>query len=141
MGLHKIIKIAAILLSIVGIIYFLMILMKGDETIIATGEGIDGYIYVAYIIVALAILFVLIFVIQGILAGNIMKTLIPIGAFLVIIAISYILADGTEMVMKDGGTLTAGQSRWIGAGLNTFYIVAVLAIGAMIFSGFKKVTR
>ena len=66
MGLHKIIKIVAILLSIAGIIFFAMILAKGDEAVTLTGEGVDGFLYVSYVIFAITIAFVLFFVIKGV---------------------------------------------------------------------------
>lgn len=141
MNLYKIIKILVIVLSVIGFGFFLFVLIKGDEYIAKTGEGIDWFIYIAYITLFLTLLFVAIFVIKGIFSGNIMKTIIPIVAFVVIIAVSYMLADGQETVMSDGTVISATESRWIGAGLFTFYTVALIAIGAMLFSGFKKVTR
>jgi hypothetical protein len=43
--------------------------------------------------------------------------------------------------MKNGEMLTANESQWIGAGLRTFYILAAIAVGAMIFSGIKKLIK
>jgi hypothetical protein len=40
--------------------------------------------------------------------------------------------------MKDGEMLSASGSRWVGTGLRTFYILAVVAIGTMVFSGVKR---
>ncbi len=141
MSLYKIIKISAIILSVVGFVFFLFILIKGDEYIAQTGEGVDWFIYISYITLIMSLLFVAIFVVKGILSGNIMKTLIPIGAFIIIIAISYVLADGTETTMSDGTVVSAGESKWIGAGLYTFYVIALIAVGAMVFSGINKVKR
>ena len=141
MGLHKILKIVAILLSIIGIIFFAMILAKGDEAVTLTGEGIDGFLYVSYVIFALTIAFVIYFVLKGIFAGNIKNTLISIGAFLLIVVISYLLADGTPMPMPEGEMLSASGSKWVGAGLYAFYIMAILAIGAMVYTGIRKITR
>lgn len=141
MSLHKIIKIASIILSVVGIIYFLLILFTGEDTIKETGEYVDGYIYVSYIVLAIALLLVAIFVIKGILSGNIIKTLILVGAFLLIVAISYALTDGTEHITRDGTVITAGESRWIGTGLYVFYIIAIIAVAAMLFTGIKRVNR
>ncbi len=141
MGLHKILKIVAILLSIIGIIFFAMILAKGDEAVTLTGEGIDGFLYVSYVIFALTIAFVLYFVLKGIFAGNIKNTLISIGAFLLIVVISYLLADGTPMPMPEGEMLSASGSKWVGAGLYAFYIMAILAIAAMVYTGIRKITR
>ena len=140
MGLYKILKIVAILLSIVGIIFFALIIAKGDKTVAETGEGIDGFLYVAYIIFAITIVFVLFFVMKGISGGNIKNTLIAIGAFLLIVVISYVLADGSPMQVGEE-VLSASGSKWVGTGLFTFYIMAILAVGAMIFSSIKKVTK
>ncbi len=141
MGLHKILKIVALLLSIAGIIFLAMIISKGDDAVSATGEGVDGFLYVAYIIFAIVLLFVLLFVLKGIFAGNIKKTLISIGAFLLIVVISYVMATGVETPMRDGDVLSASGSKWVGTGLYTFYIMAILAIGAMVLSGIKKITK
>jgi hypothetical protein len=43
--------------------------------------------------------------------------------------------------MQDGEMLSASGSKWVGTGLYAFYIMAILAIGAMVFSGIKKVTK
>jgi Na+/proline symporter len=141
MGLHKILKIVALLLSVAGIIFLAMIVSKGDDAVRATGDGVDGFLYVAYIMFAIVLLFVLVFVLKGIAAGNIKKTLMTIGAFLLIVIISYVMAEGVETTMRDGDILSASGSKWVSTGLNTFYILAFLAIGAMVFSGIKKVTK
>lgn len=141
MGLHKILKIIAILLSVVGIIFYAMILAKGDAAVAETGEGLDGFLYVSYIIFALTIAFVLYFVVQGIFSGNIKNTLISVGAFLLIVLISYVLADGTPMALPEGEMLSASASKWVGAGLYAFYIMAILAIGAMVYTGIRKITK
>ena len=141
MGLHKILKIVALLLSVAGIIFLAMIVSKGDDAVRATGDGVDGFLYVAYIMFAIVLLFVLAFVLKGIAAGNIKKTLMTVGAFLLIVIISYVMAEGVETTMRDGEILSASGSKWVSTGLITFYILAVLAIGAMVLSGIKKVTK
>lgn len=141
MGLYKILKIIAILLSIAGIVFFAMILIKGDEAVASTGEGLDGFLYVSYVVFALTIAFVLYFVMKGIFTGNIKNTLLSVGAFLLIVIVSYVLADGTPMTMPDGEILSSSGSKWVGTGLNAFYIMAVLAIGAMAYTGIRKAMR
>jgi len=139
MGLHKITKILGLVLSVVGAAFLGMIIMKGDIVIKETGEGVDGFIYTTYIIFALVLLAVIVFGLKALFSGNIKNTLMILGAFVVVIGISYGLADGTEMPLTDGGMLSESGSKWIGAGLYSFYILAIVAIGSMIFSGFKKV--
>ncbi len=141
MALHKILKIVALLLSIAGIIFLAMIIAKGDTVVAETGEGVDGYLYVAYITFAITLVFVLFFVLKGIFAGNIKSTLLAVGAFLAIVIIAYLLANGDPMPMQEGEMLSASGSKWVGTGLYTFYILAILAIGSMIFSGIKKVSK
>ncbi len=141
MGLYKVLKIVALVLSLIGVYFFFNLLFKGNDTIVATGEGVDGFLYITYITLALIVALILIFVIKGILGGNVKKTLLVLAIFVAIIVISYAFASGVETPLKDGGTLSASGSRWVGAGLNMFYILAVLAVGAMIFSGIKKVSN
>ncbi|MBG43830.1 MAG: hypothetical protein CL530_07665 [Aequorivita sp.] len=141
MALHKILKIVALLLGVAGVIFLAMIIAKGDEAVSATGEGVDGFLYVAYITFAITIVFVLFFVLKGIFAGNIKNTLISVGAFLLIVVIAYVLADGNQMPMQEGEMLSESGSKWVGTGLYTFYILAILAVGSMVFSGIKKVTK
>lgn len=70
MNLHKILKIVAALLGLAGIIFLVTILSKGDTAIqSAATDGdsaiLDPMIYVTYIIFALTIILVLIFVLQN----------------------------------------------------------------------------
>jgi len=143
MGLLKIIKILALVLSLVGVILYMMIFLKGDQAIkdaLFNGEDVvalDWALYVAYIIFALVLAFVLFFALKGLVSGDVKKTLLPIIVLLVIVVISYVLADGTEMQMKEG-ILSESGSKWVGTGLYSFYILAIIAVAAMVFSGFKK---
>jgi len=93
---------------------------------------------VFFIVLAMVVLFVL----KGVFEGDLKKTLISVGVFLAIIIISYVLADSTPMQLPDeGGMLSESGSKWVGTGLYTFYILAVVAILLMVFSGFKKITN
>lgn len=147
MGLHKIIKILALILSVVGIIFFVMILSAGDAAIEAgeSAGSVNGALYTSYIILGLVLAFVLVFVLKGVFAGDIKKTLITVGAFLAIVIIGYVMSSGSleglpeELVLTEN--VTESTSKWVGTGLNTFYILGVLAIGAMILSGLKRVTK
>ena len=138
MGLHKIIKIVGLILSLIGVALLGMMIMKGDDVIKETGSGIDAFIYTAYVIFALVLIAVVIFGLKGLMSGNIKNTLIILGAFIVVIGISYGLADNNQLTLANGKLLTESNSKWIGAGLYTFYILAIIAIGSMVVSGFKK---
>jgi hypothetical protein len=62
-----------------------------------------------------------------------------IGIFLAIVAIAYAMSTGVETPLQDGEMLSEGGSKWVGAGLRTFYILVVVAIGSMIYGGLRKV--
>src|SRR5690554_7531684 len=82
MSLHKIIKIVVGILAVIGLILALMI-MSGNEGMV------DNMLYVTYLVLALILALVLVYVVKGLFAGNIKKTLLSVGAFLVILVISY----------------------------------------------------
>lgn len=142
MALHKVLKIVALILGIIGCIYLGMVIGKGDDAIAATGDSIvGGFLYVSYITMFITLFLVVIFVIRALLTGDVKRTFIPIGAFLLIVLISYVLADGNPIQLREGDSLSASGAKWVDTGLFVFYITAVIAIGAMILSSFKKVGR
>lgn len=142
MALHKILKIIAALLGIAGIVYLGMVIGKGDEAIRASGDSlVGGYLWVAYITGFITLFLVTIFVIRGLITGNVKRTVIPIVALLVIVLIAYMLADGTPMQLREGDMLSAKGSKWVDTGLIVFYITGLLAVLAMITGSFKKVGR
>ncbi len=130
MGLHKVLRIVVLILAIVGIVALAMELFSGN--------GLNLQLYVAYITLALTLFIVLVYVLKETFSGNLKKTLMSLGAFILVIIIAYVLANGTETEMRDGEMLSASGSKWVGTGLITFYILAILAIGSMIYSGIKK---
>ena len=145
--LHKILKIVALILSVLGAIWLVRIIMAGDTAITDSADLQDGlvtpFIYIAYLTIAIAIVFVLVFVLKNLFSsGNSLKgTLIGLGAFLAVVVISYVLASGEEVQLRDGEVLSASASRWVEAGIYAFYILALVAIGAMVFSGVKKLAK
>lgn len=136
MNTHKIIKIVAFALAILGSIFALMI-MTGSESMI------DNILYITYAVLGLVIALVVIFVLKGLVTGDIKKTLMSVGAFLAILLISYGLSSGTDLDLQPfndkGLGITEGVSKNVGAGLYAFYVLAVIAIGSMLFGGVKKI--
>lgn len=136
MSLHKILKIIVGILSVVGVIFALMI-MSGNEGMI------DNMMYVTYVVLALILALVLVYVIKGLFTGDIKKTLLSVGAFLVILVISYAMSSGTDLDLEPftskGVDITEATSKYVGAGLYAFYALAIIAIGAMALSGIKKI--
>ena len=137
MDLHKIFKIVALLLGLAGVVFWFLLISKGDDYVKMTGQGVSPMLYTGYIIMAVVVLMV---VVSGVLAGNVKKTLMSVGAFLAVVVISYVMASGSTegLPLVDNEMVSESTSRWVGTGLIAFYILAVAAIGSMVFSGVKK---
>lgn len=138
MGLYKILRIVALILSVIGIALGLMV-AGGSEGMI------DNMIYVAYVVLAIVIVLVLFYVIKGVFAGNIKKTLLSLGIFFGIVIVSYLLSSGTDLDLQPfinkGQDITEATSKKVGAGLYTFYALGVLAILSMLSSGLTKIGK
>ncbi len=141
--MNKIVNILKIVFGVLGAILFVRILNTGDDAIEADialqTSVLNPYMWVSYIILGITILAVLAFSVKALFSGNVKKTLISLGTFILIIAISYGIASGVETPLRDGDVLSANGSRWVGAGLNAFYILAFLAIAAMLLSSVRKI--
>ncbi len=137
MGLHKIIRIIALILALAGAVFAFM-LISGNES------QIGGMLTVAYVILALVLASVVIFTLMNLLTHSeaLKSTLTGLGAFAVVALICYfILANGVETDLRDGKKLSASGSQLVGAGLYMFYALAIIAIGSMLFFGIKKTIK
>ena len=143
MGLHKILKIVAAILGVAALVLAGIVWSKNDA--LQSGEAsagiVDNFILLALVVLGIVIVLVLVFVLKGLFTGNAKNALIGIGAFLIVIGISFALSSGVETPLKDGGVLSANGSRWVEAGIKAFYILAATAIGIMVFSGVKKLIK
>jgi len=134
-------------LSVLGAIWLVRIILAGDTAITDSADLQDSlvtpFILIAYATIAIAIVFVLVFVLKNLFSSgsSLKSTLIGLGAFLAVVVISYVLASGEEVQLRDGEVLSASASRWVEAGIYAFYILAIVAIGAMVFSGVKKLAK
>lgn len=140
MGLHKILKIVAFALAIIGAIIVLLIIAGDEESALSMSGNL---LYVAYVVLGIVLALVVVFVIKGLFAGDIKKTLLTVGAFAAVIGISYAISSGTDLDLKPftdkGVDVGEGDSKIVGAGLYAFYGLAVIAIGSMLLGGVKKI--
>ena len=145
MNFKTISKILVAILGLLGVIFLVRIVSAGDEAIKTGGEDglADPMGYVAYIILTLAIVFVLFFVIKNLFTntGGLKNTLIGLGAFAVVLIIAYVVSGGDVMNydLQEGGIASESTSQLVGAGLVAFYLLLAIAAGAMIFAGAKKI--
>ena len=99
--------------------------------------------YLSYLILLLTLFFVVIFTLKGVFsnAAVLKSTLKSVGAFVILALICYFMAEGVETPLKDGGSLSEGGSKLVGAGLYLFYLLILLAGGIMLLSGIKKMIK
>jgi hypothetical protein len=145
MTIHKILKYLALVIGVIGLILLGRIIMAGDDAIESSASAqqsfVTPFIWLSYLVLAVIIVLVLFFVIKGLFKGNIKNTLISVGSFLLIIGIAYVVTDGEAITLKDGDILSASASHWVSAGLVVFYILAAVAVGAMVLSGIRKLVK
>ncbi|MGJ8548873.1 hypothetical protein [Winogradskyella wichelsiae] len=145
MNFKTISKILVAILGFLGIIFLVRILAVGDEAIKTGGEDglVDPMAYVAYVILALVLVFVLFFVLKNLFTNTegLKNTLIGVGSFAVVLIIAYVISGGDAMsyTLQEGGYATESTSQLVGAGLVSFYLLLAIAAGAMIFAGAKRI--
>ncbi len=146
--MNKFVKIALAVLGLVsaGLWYFL----PGSE--VPAGEAaesaaINGMFTITFILLGIAIAVSLVFTLLNLFTNpqSLKKTLIVLGSFLVVVVFSYLLASGTDVnldEMANRGIVTSETTvRRIGTGLNLFFFLVAIAIGAMLIGGVKKMTN
>ncbi len=142
MNVYKISKILVIILGIIASILFVSTL--GMEVTMENNSYIvDYFIYISYIAMAVAFFSVVYFVFKNLITHKeqLKRALISLGIFAAIILVAFILADSTEVKLKDGGVITSTASKLISTSLNTFYILAVISVGVLGWTGFSKIKR
>lgn len=137
--MHKLVKIAAIILSVLSVIFLGLLMANSDAE---DNSWVSPLIYISYFILAACIAVVLIFVLKNLFSNkdNLKRTLISVGLFLGVVLISYILADSSE-VTANGEVFSSSTSKWVSTGLNVFYILGLAAIVSMVWTGFNKLIK
>jgi hypothetical protein len=137
MDLYKGIKILAIALSLLGVLFVALIMLD------YIGQ-ISSLLYVAYTILAVIIAFVLFFTVKNIASNKTLlkSTLKTSGIFLVTALVCYfVLSSGEETPLRDGNMLSASGSKLVSTGLWMFYALILAATSIMMFFGIKNMKK
>ena len=140
MNLHKITKFAAIILAVVSVLFLGLLMASSEDG--ADNKWITPLIYLSYIVLAICIGIVLIYVLKNLFSDseNLKKTLISVALFAAVLVVSYLLANGDD-VKANGEVYSGSTPKLVGAGLNAFYILTVVALGTMVWAGFTKIKK
>ena len=146
MKIQNIVKIISAVIGVLAAFFLLRIIGTGDDDIKMSATmgdfgAVSPLVELARIVLVLTVAITLIFTLRGLFSdlAKLKKAGIAIGLFLAVVFLSYALSDGVETPLKDGEMLSASGSKWVGTGIRTFYILAVLAIGLMLVSGARKI--
>lgn len=145
MKLQNIVKILVLIIGAVAAFFLIRILILGDDAIIndASNQGVVGsFITLAIITLFIAAIITLLFTLINLVThpDKLKQALISIGLFAAVVILAYVMSTGTEQDLGDGKILTAGESKWVEAGIRTFYFLVIAAVGAMLWGGIKKLT-
>ena len=148
MNIQKITNILSISLGVLALVFLVLIISAGDESIeMSAMNGDYGFvaaiIYLAFAVLGVVILSTLIFSIMNLVSDKtkLKKAGISIGSFLLVIIVAYLFSEGVETPMQDGKVLSASGSRWVETGIRTFYLLTLIAGGIMISNSIIKIFK
>ncbi|MCJ7467459.1 MAG: hypothetical protein MUO53_12295 [Maribacter sp.] len=145
--MYKIVKIALVVLGLVGVVLWLMLPDGKMPAAEAAQSGPMGAMFMlTYALMAIAVLFSLFFSLRSQFSNpeSLKKSMFILGGFILVMAIAFVLATGSDVNLDEmarrGIDTTEGTVKNIGAGLNVFFILTIIAVGAMLWGGLKKMT-
>lgn len=148
MNIQKITTYVSALLGLLGLIFLILIISKGDDSIemdAMQGDygSVSSIILLAQVILALAVAITLFFSLKNLFSdkANLKKSIMTIGAFLSVFLIAFLLSSGEETPTKDGEFISAFEAKLVETGIRTFYFLTLIAIGSMFYSSVKKIIK
>ena len=145
MNLKKITNISVVLLAVLALIVLGVIIGQGDEYIeMSAMQGNFGAVSVminlALFVLLVTVLMTLVFSMKNLFSekSKLKKAGMSIGSFLFVFILAFVLSSGVETPMQDGKMLSAIQSRFVEAGIRTFYLLTLIAGGIMVFFSVSK---
>lgn len=133
MNSQKILTIVVAAISILGAILWILIARGGEQ------GPIGGMMTLGMVLVGAAAVFSFVFSLLNIVSSpsKLKKTLTSVGAFAIVAIVCYAIAQGVA-VEGEEMSITESGSKLVGAGLNLFYALIVIAFSIMIFFGVKR---
>jgi len=138
MNVYKISKILVFAVCIIATVFFFASVgMNVTET--NNDYIVDYFIYLSYLAMFIAFVSVLYFVIKNLFSNKneLKSALISAGLFAAVVLVAFILADGTEVKLKES-VISPMYSKVISTGLNTFYILAFISVAVLAWTGISK---
>jgi hypothetical protein len=131
-------RIVSIVLMLIGVIMWVVLAYTADDQ----NEGIvNAFVtYGKWMVIIGFVLAVLSSVMSLVInPGAIKGAVIGIIAIAVIFGLSYVLADGT--VLPSYKNVDESTSKLVSTGLNSFYIIGLLAVLSVVYSGVARIFK
>lgn len=130
-GLNSIGSILAYGLSAVGLIFSLLVLLAGEESLDAN-VGASIWVTISMFLVAIAV--AILSSVRGLIINpaSLRGAVIGVGSLLVIVLVSYLISSGSDY--ESYKNISESGSRWVSTGLNATYIFTLIAAGTVLYS-------
>lgn len=136
--ISTVIRYVTYVLMLLAVVFEGLILFNGDEKI-AQDAGLQSsviapFIGLSYGSVLFPALLALVFPIIHLLDNP--KTakgiLIGVGALLAVFIVAYLVSSSAVEGLPEG--TTEGTSKWVSTGINTFYLLSLIAVGSIVYT-------
>ncbi|MBT9188061.1 hypothetical protein [Zobellia russellii] len=146
--MHKIVKIILVVVGLIGAALWFML----PESEMPAAEAVDNgalnaMFAITWLLLGIAVVFSLVFALKNLFSNpaNLKKTLFVVVGFLLVVGIGFVMASGTDVSiekMAERGIVTdESEIKQIGAGINVFFILTLVAIGSMLWGGVRKMIK
>lgn len=144
-------RIVKIVLAVVGVLAAIMWYQLPGRDVPAAEAIQSGPMNIMftllYALLAVAVIAALFFTLKNLFANpkSLKKSLLVIGAFLVVVLISYLLSSGSDVSIEEmanrGVATTESTIKNIGTGLNVFFLLVIIAVASMAWGGLRKMSN
>ena len=137
-GLNNLGSILAYGLSAVGLIFSLLVLLAGEESLDA---NVSASIWVTILMFVVAIAVAVLSSVRGLLINpaSLRGALVGVGSLLGIVLVSYLISSGSDY--ESYKNISESGSRWVSTGLNATYIITLIAAGTVLYSSVHRLGK
>ncbi|WP_201723377.1 hypothetical protein [Zobellia sp. OII3] len=146
--MHKIIKIILVVVGLIGAALWFMLPeseMPASEAI--NNGALNAMFVITWLLLGIAIVSSVVFALKNLFSNpaSLKKSLFVVVGFLLVIGIGYVMASGTDVNIREmadrGVSTNESEIKQIGAGINVFFILTLVAVGAMLWGGVRKMIK
>lgn len=139
-----------VVIALLGVLFIIMTITGSStdadgQTVVSDSgmTGISSGLMLTYFTIGLCVLAWLLFGLKGLFSdlANSKKVLMGFAGFIVLLLVGYMLADSTVLGSWAEKGVTEGTSKWVGAGLMSFYVFISVAVLAIIWSEVSRMFK